>query len=92
MIETDKNRYMDNKIANEFISRESDWGEDAWVCICSNTPAGGGFYACDSDGNEMEPVIGSNWRGLYVCADCGRIIDQETLAVVGRNPNPKFLA
>lgn len=61
---------------------------DAWICVCGNMPAQGGFYPCDRAGNEMEPDIGSDWDGLYVCADCGRIIDQATLLVTGRNPNP----
>ncbi|KND50518.1 MAG: hypothetical protein AB202_02610 [Parcubacteria bacterium C7867-007] len=51
----------------------------------------GGFYPCDKNGDEMEPLIGSDWDGLYVCADCGRIIKQDTREVVGINPNPKFL-
>lgn len=62
--------------------------EDAWHCICGNYPSGGGFYPCDAEGNEMEPDIGSDWNNLYVCFDCGRIIDQETLLVVGINPIP----
>lgn len=74
----------------ERITHEPD-NEEAWICICGNTPSGGGFYPCDKEGNEMEPVIGSNWDGLYVCADCGRILHQDTLEVIGRNPNPKFL-
>lgn len=74
----------------ERITHEPD-NEEAWICICGNTPSGGGFYPCDKEGNEMEPVIGSDWDGLYVCADCGRILHQDTLEVVGRNPKPKFL-
>jgi hypothetical protein len=40
----------------------------------------------------MEPLKGSGWDDLYVCANCGRIIKQSTLEVVGKNPNPKLLA
>jgi hypothetical protein len=65
--------------------------DEAWVCICKNTPSDGGFYPCDKEGNEMEPLVGSDWDGLYVCADCGRIINQDTLEVVGRTPHPKML-
>lgn len=54
-------------------------------------PGDGGFYPCDADGNAMEPSIGSGWDGLYVCADCGRIIDQNSLMVVGINPEPTML-
>jgi hypothetical protein len=76
------------KTINERITHEES-DKDGWICICKNTPSGGGFYACDKEGNEMEPVEG--WTGKYVCADCGRIINQETLEVVGRNPNPIWL-
>lgn len=65
--------------------------EDGWICICGNTPADDGFYPCDQDGNEIEPTVGSAWAGLYVCFKCGRIIDQETLEVVGKNPEPRPL-
>jgi hypothetical protein len=74
----------------EVITHEPQ-DKDAWVCICGNMPPDAGFYPCDKDGNEMEPVIGSDWAGLYVCNECGRIINQDTLEVVGQNPNPKFL-
>jgi hypothetical protein len=76
--------------SKERITHEAG-NDEAWVCICGNTPSDGGFYPCDKEGNEMEPLIGSDWDGLYVCADCGRIIKQDTLEVVGRNPHPKML-
>jgi hypothetical protein len=76
--------------SKEYISNEPGW-QDAWICICKNTPTSGGFYPCDKNGNEMEPNIGSDWDNLYVCVDCGRIIHQQTLEVVGQNPNPKML-
>ena len=65
--------------------------EEAWVCVCGNTPCDDGFYPCDGDGNEMEPSIGSDWENLYVCASCGRIINMDTLEIVGQNLKPKFL-
>jgi len=58
--------------------------KDAWVCVCGNTPTADGFQPCDKAGNEMEPTIGSDWNGLYVCDRCGRIIRQKTLEVIGR--------
>ena len=79
---------MLRKNKGEFITHESG-NPDGWICVCRNTPTDGGFYPCDSSGNEMEPVEG--WDGLYVCADCGRVIHFDTLEVVGRNPNPTFL-
>lgn len=60
---------------------------EAWKCICGNTPDSGGFDPCDAQGNEMEPVEG--WDGLYVCDDCGRIINQDTLEVVGQRAKLK---
>ena len=75
-------------IAKIFIKHEGG-NDEAWICICDNTPSGGGFYPCDEKGNEVEPVEG--WNGLYVCADCGRIIEQRSLEVVGQNQKPKFL-
>jgi len=63
--------------------------EDGWICLCGNTPADDGFYPCDENGNEMEPLVESIWKNLYVCDSCGRIINQYTLEVVGRKPNQK---
>jgi hypothetical protein len=45
------------------------------------------FTSCDAQGNEMEPVKG--WNGLYVCDDCGRIINQDTLEVIGQRTKAK---
>lgn len=78
---------MDKK---EYITREPG-DKDAWHCICGNTPGDGGFYACDKDGNEVEPTEKDWTTDLYVCADCGRMIHYDTLEVVGQNPHPKFL-
>jgi len=74
----------------EFITHEAG-NDEAWTCICGNRPDSDGFYPCDREGNEMEPSIGSDWENLYVCFSCGRIINQDTLEVVGRNPKPKLL-
>jgi len=56
--------------------------EEALVCVCGNTPTSDGFYPCDQNGNEIEPVKG--WQDLYVCDRCGRIVNQLTSEVVGR--------
>ena len=74
----------------EFVTRDGMY-EEAWTCICGNTCVYERFYPCDRDGNEMEPLIGSDWGNLYVCARCGRIIRQGKLEVVGSNPSPRFL-
>jgi hypothetical protein len=60
---------------------------EARKCICGNAPLGAGFFLCDSNGNEMEPVKG--WLDLYVCDKCGLIIKQDTLEVVGRRAKVK---
>ncbi|MBA3830160.1 MAG: hypothetical protein H0X33_14570 [Taibaiella sp.] len=78
-------------MTNEKIHYESS-NKDAWVCICGNTPSGDGFYPCDYEGNEIEPGKSANWGGLYVCGKCGRIINQDSLEVIGRNQLIKPIA
>jgi hypothetical protein len=73
---------------NEHIKHEQG-NQEAWVCLCGNRPDSDGFYPCDKNGNEMVPSEG--WEDLYVCARCGRIINQDSLEVVDRNPNFKLL-
>jgi hypothetical protein len=72
-------------IQKEFITHEKD-NHDAWHCICGNTPDSSGFYPCDEAGNEVEPTP-TKWKDLYVCTDCGRIIQQDSLQVIGRKLN-----
>jgi hypothetical protein len=79
---------MDQK---EYITHEVG-DDEAWICICGNRPSRDGFYSCDEDGNEVEPT-GKDWTtDWYVCARCGRMIDFDTRAVVGRNEHARFLA
>ncbi|MFA6083437.1 hypothetical protein [Mucilaginibacter sp.] len=65
----------------EYIGLEDGTGE--WLCLCANVAFDDGFYTCDTQGEEMEPLIGSDWKGLYACAACGRIINGDTRKVVG---------
>src|SRR5882724_10317638 len=68
--------------------------EDWWQCVpgCDNQPDSSGFYAADSDGNIVGPAATNsiepdptNWDGVtYACADCGRLIDSNTGAVIGQ--------
>ena len=54
-----------------------------WECLCGNTPISDGFYPCNNDGGEVEPTP-EEWNGVtYVCARCGRIINQNTGEVIG---------
>jgi hypothetical protein len=73
----------------EKINREGDW----LICLCGNRPDMGGFASCLADGTEIEPEGGpGGWDGkLYVCLNCGRIINQDTLEVTGRRPGPESL-
>jgi len=68
----------------EYIRREKG-NDEAWTCLCGNTPTADGFYPCDENGNEVIPATG--WQNLYVCGRCGRIIDQFSLEVLDQNPN-----
>jgi hypothetical protein len=78
-----------NTSEKQFITHERG-NRDAWACLCGNQPDYDGFYTCDCRGDEVEPEEGK-WDDLYVCARCGRIIHQDTLEVVGQNPNWKAL-
>lgn len=61
------------------INDETGW----WMCACGNEPELEGFYPCNSEGEIVEPTP-ELWNGLlYVCDKCGRIINQDTLEVVG---------
>jgi hypothetical protein len=77
-------------MAQDEVISHAAGDDEAWTCLCGNEPSEDGFYPCDEKGDEVEPVEG--WSGLYVCLRCGRIIDPESLRVVGRNPQPKLLA
>jgi hypothetical protein len=64
---------------------------DWLTCVpsCGNEPHMEGFQPCLPDGTEVEPLADGPWgsgpgKYLYVCGRCGRIIDQDTLLVVGR--------
>jgi hypothetical protein len=66
-----------------FIRREKGCG-DAWICLCGNTPESDGFYPCDALGNSVEQTE-MDWDGRsYVCHRCEWMVDQQTLAVIGR--------
>ena len=57
---------------------------DSWICICGNTPIGDGFYPCNTEGEQVEPTPEGWTTNWYVCDRCGRVIDQQTLEVVGQ--------
>jgi len=49
------------------------------------------LFSCDPQGNEIEPMTENDWDGLYVCAECGRVINQETLEVTGTKGVPALM-
>jgi hypothetical protein len=68
----------------ERITRSRD--KDAWVSRWKRS--GDGFFTCDKDGVEVEPD--EHWTtDCYVCNSCGRMIDYNTLEVVGKAVIPK---
>lgn len=47
---------------------------DDFRCDCGNDSRSDGFYPCDADGNEIEPVLGAPWYGLYRCDRCDAVL------------------
>jgi Zn-finger protein len=57
--------------------------EKGWLCPCGNTSGIDGFYPCNSEGEQVEPTREA-WDGItWVCERCGRIINDDTLEIVG---------
>lgn len=64
----------------EFLTRDKN--QDL-LCICENVPWELGFVPCDELGEEVDPTP-EKWKSdLYVCDQCGRIFNIETLQVIG---------
>ena len=75
-------------MAKEHIFHEAG-NNDAWICVCGNTPSLDGFYSCDRQGKDVTTGAADTWLDpLFVCDRCGRIIDRFTLEVVGRRAEP----
>jgi len=56
-----------------------------WTCLCGNEPPYDGFYSSTETGKIVSPSIHEGWNEVhYVCHRCWRVIDQNTLEVVGR--------
>lgn len=60
---------------------------DNYVCVCGNRPDTDGFYPCDSDGNDLEPVLDGSWDGLYRCDRCRIVLPATVFDVVRRTRN-----
>jgi hypothetical protein len=71
---------MNNRLFEEFIGGTTDW----FQCLCGNQPNYEGFYSCLSTGEIVSPTLNGEWDGnTYLCEKCSRVIDGETLKVVG---------
>lgn len=49
------------------------------ICKCGNTPEKDGFFPCDKQGNEIEPLPEIWWNDLYVCTRCKTIYKGENM-------------
>lgn len=68
----------------EHIFREPDGDWIRCVPECNNTPDMDGFSPCLRDGYEVEPTVDGPWNEhLYVCLSCNRIVNADTLEVLG---------
>lgn len=70
---------------SEHITHEPN-NPDAWVCICGNEPSELGFYPINDKNEEVEPTKEDWQTNQYFCAQCGRVIDFDTLEVVRQVP------
>ncbi|MFI5593679.1 hypothetical protein ACIA5G_52255 [Amycolatopsis sp. NPDC051758] len=64
---------------------------DRWRCRCGNIPSSGGFDPVDRTGNSVDPTPEQWPEPLYVCNNCGLVMDADTVdttahtvAVIGR--------
>ncbi len=76
---------------DEKISGSPPDPED-WTCLCGNQIQSEGFYPCDSEGEltpEEDLPSYDDWSiSWYRCLRCGRIINRETLEVIGQTSTP----
>lgn len=67
-------------VSSQYILEISDGIRE---CRCHNTDDLEGFESCDQQGRIVEPVLG-HWDGsLQICTRCWRIINGDTLEVLG---------
>jgi hypothetical protein len=66
--------------------------EQEWRCVCGNDSHSEGFWPCMPDGRYVQPVKDGEWDGIHnKCVRCGRIVDQRTGDVVGRQEDEPCL-
>jgi hypothetical protein len=56
--------------------------EGDFLCICRNTPHNSGFYPINDENDVVAPTPEDWTTNEYVCAECGRVIDWDSLEVV----------
>ena len=67
-------------LTSEYILEIAD---GVWECRCGNTEELEGFIACDENGLEVAEELGP-WDGvLRACQRCWRVINGDTLEVLG---------
>jgi len=70
----------DIKLIPQYILEVAD---NYWECRCGNTPNSDGFEACNEFGLLVPSELGP-WGGvLWACLRCWRIINGDTLEVLG---------
>jgi hypothetical protein len=50
---------------SEHIEHENG-NDEAWICLCGNSPSDDGFYPIDEDNHEVEPTP-SEWKTNQDC-------------------------
>lgn len=64
----------------------------ALLCNCGNTPDAEGIWPYDAEGNDEKSSLSAD-GSYFACDRCGRIIDGDTLEVVGyRKPQTNSVA
>lgn len=54
---------------------------DSWLCVCGKTGPHGSWETTDRAGNPTEPS--AEWMGYVKCTECGRVYDDEGVAISG---------
>lgn len=71
---------MGMKITETIKVENGDW----WICPCGNHPGSDGYYTCDENGYIVSPQLDGPWNEVsWICGKCCRILNSETLEVVG---------
>ena len=72
-----------NKVLGKITSENPNDPYSNFICTCGNTPMISGFVPCNEKGEEVEPTPEEWTTNCYVCGECGNIIEQKTLEILG---------